>query len=193
MTRTPNVDYNILESTRKKVVCMKVQLAGKLRHSMVNGPGVRYVVFFQGCPHGCPGCQNPETWSPEGGASSNTESVIADIRSTRYLDGLTLSGGDPLAQPEAAAEIAEAGKEMGLQVWAYSGWTFEQLLSWEAGKGALEALSYIDVLVDGPFQADKKSENCLWRGSTNQRLVDVPKSLAAQQVILYDPASEPIL
>lgn len=159
------------------------RIAGTVRHSSVDGPGVRYVVFFQGCPHHCPGCQNPETWDPAGGEETRVENLIEEMRGTRYLDGVTLSGGDPLLQPEAVREIADAAHAEGLTVWTYTGWTFEDLLAGKAGEKALEALEHIDVLVDGPFVEALCSRDCLFRGSSNQRLVDVPASLASRCAI----------
>jgi anaerobic ribonucleoside-triphosphate reductase activating protein len=137
------------------------------------------VVFFQGCPHHCPGCQNPETWDPAGGEETTAEELAEEMRSTRYLDGITLSGGDPLLQPSAVIVMADAAHEKGLSVWSYTGWTFEALLQGAAGETALEALRHIDVLVDGPFVQDKLSKDHIFRGSSNQRLIDVPASLAA--------------
>ena len=155
-----------------------VRISGTRRHSSVNGPGVRYVLFFQGCPHRCPGCQNPETLDAAGGTETTTEELAADILGTRYLDGVTFSGGDPLMQPEAVIEIARAVKEAGLSVWLYTGWTYEQVTAGRAGRAAIEALRFIDVMVDGPFVAKRKTGRAIWRGSDNQRLIDVPRSLA---------------
>ncbi|MCR5271743.1 MAG: anaerobic ribonucleoside-triphosphate reductase activating protein [Lachnospiraceae bacterium] len=160
-------------------------LAGIVPHSMVDGPGVRMSIFFQGCIHGCPGCQNPDTWDPKGGEHVEVESVINKIRNTKYLDGITLSGGDPLLQAEAAGEIAKAAKAMGLDVWAYTGWTFDEVLSGKAGEKAIEALEYIDVLVDGRFVESLKSSECIFRGSSNQRLVDVKKSIGSGELIEF--------
>lgn len=165
---------------------MEFRLAGQLRHSLVNGPGVRYILFFQGCPHGCRGCQNPETWAREGGVPADTEAVIADILATRYLDGVTFSGGDPLAQPEAALTIARACQAAGLDLWVYTGWTYEAITGGRAGQ-ADAVLPYIHVLVDGPFQLEQKDGSALWRGSANQRLIDVPVSLRAGRPVLWAP------
>ena len=153
-----------------------VRISGSKKHSSVNGPGVRYVLFFQGCPHHCPGCQNPETHDPVGGTERNVADVIQEILQTKYLDGLTFSGGDPLLQPDAVIEIARAAKNAGLNIWLYTGWTFEQ-------EKAKEALTQLDVLVDGPFVEKLKTGNAIWRGSDNQRLIDVPRSLAEGSVI----------
>ena len=154
-----------------------VKIAGAKKHSSVNGPGVRYVLFMQGCSHHCPGCQNPETHDISEGVEMEVEEVVSDILATRYLDGLTLSGGDPLFQPEASFEIARRVKESGLDIWMYTGWTFEQIMDGKAGQKAKEVLSFIDVLVDGPYVEALRSEDVIWRGSTNQHLVDVKKSL----------------
>lgn len=161
----------------------RCRIAGTVRHSSVDGPGVRYVVFFQGCPHHCPGCQNPETWDPAEGEGTTAEELAEEMRSTRYLDGITLSGGDPLLQPSAVIVMADAAHEKGLSVWCYTGWTFEALLQGAAGESAIEALRHIDVLVDGPFVQDKLSGDHIFRGSSNQRLIDVPASLAAGRVV----------
>ena len=154
-----------------------VKIAGAKKHSSVNGPGVRYVLFMQGCSHHCPGCQNPETHDISEGVEMEVEEVVSDILATRYLDGLPLSGGDPLFQPEASFEIARRVKESGLDIWMYTGWTFEQIMDGKAGQKAKEVLSFIDVLVDGPYVEALRSEDVIWRGSTNQDLVDVKKSL----------------
>jgi anaerobic ribonucleoside-triphosphate reductase activating protein len=151
---------------------MRFQMAGRIKHSLVNGPGVRYVLFFQGCTHGCPGCQNPETWDRAGGHEADTGEILREISRIRYLDGITLSGGDPLLQPEAAAEIARGAKALGLSVWCYTGWTWENLPA-----ASRQALACIDVLVDGPFILARKDGRAKWRGSSNQRLIDVKKSL----------------
>jgi len=160
------------------------RIAGTVRHSSVDGPGVRFVVFFQGCPHHCPGCQNPETWDPEGGGETPVEDLVEQMRATRYLDGITLSGGDPLLQPRAVTALADAAHEKGLSVWCYTGWTFEALMQGAAGEAALQALGHIDVLVDGPFVQDLLSRDHIFRGSSNQRLIDVPASLASGQAVM---------
>ena len=160
-----------------------VRLAGVERHSSVNGPGVRYVVFFQGCPHHCKGCQNPETWAEDKGNLLAISALIEDIKKTKYLDGITFSGGDPLYQAEALLEIIKGLKETGLSFWCYTGWTYEEIRDGKAGEAAKEALSYLDVLVDGPFIREKKSTSCLFRGSTNQRLIDLKKSVLSKSVV----------
>lgn len=162
---------------------MTFSLAGIKPHSTVDGPGVRYVIFFQGCNHRCFQCHNPETWEMNNGTSVSTEKIISEITLEKYIDGITLSGGDPLYQSRAAKEIAEAAKKRGINVWCYTGFTFEQIIKGEAGIEAKELLHYVDTLVDGPFVASKKSSSCKFRGSSNQRLIDVQKSLKQNNVI----------
>ena len=157
-----------------------IRMHGMLRHSLVNGPGIRCVLFLQGCTHYCPGCQNPETHDIHGGTPCNTQAILNDILTDKNLDGVTLSGGDPLLQPKACTEIAKACKQHGLSVWVYTGYLFEDIYTEKLDKDAANLLQYIDVLVDGLFDEVLKSENCLWRGSTNQRLIDVPASLSNQ-------------
>jgi anaerobic ribonucleoside-triphosphate reductase activating protein len=163
--------------TEEKSAERTVRIAGALRHSSVNGPGVRYVLFFQGCPHHCPGCQNPDTWDPAGGTEFAASQAAEAILQTRYLDGVTFSGGDPLFQAEGALEIARAIKKAGLNLWIYTGWTYEQVRDGAAGEAACELLKTADVLVDGPFIKELKSDDVIYRGSSNQRLVDLPRTI----------------
>ncbi len=161
---------------------LTARIAGMVKHSSVDGPGVRFTVFFQGCPHHCPGCHNPETWDPAGGDEIGIDELLEEIKSTRYLDGITLSGGDPLLQPRAVIAAADTAHAKGLNVWCYTGWTFEDIMEGKAGDTAIEALNHIDVLVDGPFRIELLSKETIYRGSSNQRLIDVPASLAAGKV-----------
>ena len=172
--------------SRENIMGLQIKLSGIKRHSLANGPGVRYVIFMQGCPHHCKGCQNPETWDPKAGQMEDTDCVVSDVIADKYLDGVTLSGGDPFFQGAALLDLARRLKEAKINLWAYSGWTFEELLRGDAGKEALEALSYIDVLVDGPFVQEKLSTECIYRGSTNQRLIDLKKSLAEKKAVEVD-------
>ncbi|XME03828.1 anaerobic ribonucleoside-triphosphate reductase activating protein [Lachnospiraceae bacterium C1.1] len=149
---------------------MKCRIAGYIKHSLVNGPGIRLVLFFQGCPHHCKGCQNPDTWDPEGGELTDTEELIDLIRSVKHIQGITFSGGDPLMQSDALTELASFSKNIGLDVWCYTGWTIEEIRSGKAGINQ-EALKYIDVLVDGPFIEKLKDEDLELRGSSNQRII----------------------
>lgn len=163
---------------------MVVRLAADIQpDSILDGSGIRTVIWFQGCLHNCEGCQNPETHDMNGGMVVDIDEIKMKLKNLKYQSGITLSGGDPFFQPEAALEIAKFAKSIGLNVWAYTGFTYEALLS---DKSRLDLLKYVDVLVDGKFMIDKKSLNCKFRGSTNQRLIDVKKSMEAGGVVLYD-------
>lgn len=163
---------------------MVVRLAADIQpDSILDGSGIRTVIWFQGCLHNCKGCQNPETHDMNGGIVVDVDELKMKLKNLKYQSGITLSGGDPFFQPEAALEIAKFAKSIGLIVWAYTGFTYEALLS---DKSRLDLLKNVDVLVDGKFMMDKKSLNCKFRGSTNQRLIDVKKSLEAGGVVLYD-------
>ena len=153
---------------------MKFRLAGFLSESITDGTGFRAVVFFQGCLRACPGCQNPQTHDPMGGTESTTEEMIEKILADPYLDGVTLSGGEPFFQPEPAAVIAEAVKAAGKNVWAFTGYTYEELQKGIAEEGRDDwkrLLNTIDVLVDGPFLLAEKSLELKFRGSKNQRIL----------------------
>lgn len=163
-----------------------VRIAGIKKHSSVNGPGVRYTIFFQGCQHDCPGCQNADTHDMTGGEERTVDDVISAMLSVSYIDGVTLSGGDPLMQPEACAAIAEAARSRDLTVWIYTGWTWEEILSGAAGEGAREAVRHADVVVDGRYVEDLNDGSTLWRGSSNQRLIDAQKSLREGRIILWE-------
>ena len=165
---------------------MKIRLAADLQEdSIVDGEGIRTVLWTQGCPHHCPGCHNPQTHDFNGGLLVDIEDVKDAISDLRGQDGLTFSGGDPFVQPKECAEIARFARSIGLNIWCYTGYTFEQLLALSKKKAdILEFLQEIDILVDGRFMLEKKSYSALFRGSTNQRLIDVKRSLEEGSVIL---------
>ena len=163
---------------------MKIRLAAYLQpDSIVDGEGVRTVVWTQGCPHHCPGCHNASTWDFDDGALIDVEEVIEELKTIQNQDGITLSGGDPVCQADACYEIGKAAHEMGLNVWCYTGFTYEQMLS---NPKTRRLLNQIDVLVDGKFIQEEKSYDIYFRGSRNQRIIDVPKSLEQEQVVLVD-------
>lgn len=167
---------------------MKIRLAAYLQpDSIVDGEGIRTVIWTQGCPHNCLGCHNPETHDIKGGALVELEEVYQIIDSLEGQDGITFSGGDPFMQPKECSEIAKYAKTKKLNIWSYSGYTFEQLLSLSDKKPEImEFLKEIDVLVDGKFELSKKSYNSIFRGSSNQRIIDVKKSLKSNKTILVD-------
>lgn len=161
-----------------------MRIASYVSDSIVDGPGLRFTLFVQGCPHRCPGCHNPETHDPAGGREVAVAELAEWMLSNPLTDGLTLSGGEPFDQAEECAALAARAKARGLSVWAYTGYRYEALL--EAGRpGVLALLEQVDVLVDGPFVESLKSYAALFRGSTNQRLIDIPKSRAAGRAVAW--------
>lgn len=163
----------------------KIRLAGVIRESIVDGPGIRMTVFCQGCPHHCRGCHNEQTWDFEGGYDSTVEKIIEEAKKDKLIKGLTLSGGEPFAQAEAMAELARQAKENGYDIFCYTGYTFEKLLSDFARHPEYrELLEQCDWLVDGPFILEEKSLMLHFRGSKNQRILDVKKSLEEGKAVL---------
>lgn len=165
---------------------MQIQLSGTANDSIVDGPGLRFTIFVQGCPHGCPGCHNPQTHPFDGGTAEDTAQLLERIRSNPLLDGVTFSGGEPFCQAEALAELGGHIRQLGLNIMTYTGYTFEYLLEHreEGHYGALLAVT--DWLVDGPFIEDLKSYELHFKGSSNQRIIDVQRSLAAGYAVTAD-------
>ena len=160
-----------------------MKIFGLVQDSIVDGPGFRFSCFVQGCPHHCPGCHNPESHDPAGGREMTVEEVAKELLKNPLTDGLTLSGGEPFAQAEDCLRLAKIAHENKLNVWSYSGWPFEYLR--DQGTEAQKALlNEIDVLVDGPFLLEQRTLALPWRGSKNQRVVDVPASLAAGEAVI---------
>ena len=165
-----------------------MRIAGTVQDSIVDGPGFRFVLFTQGCPHHCEGCQNPQTHDPAGGTEVSTEEIVRQLLSNPLTDGITFSGGEPFEQAADCAVIARQARDQGLNVWTYSGYTFEQLAEkMKKDPGTEELLKLTDVLVDGRFVLAEKSFDVPWRGSRNQRLIDVPRSLTAGKAVERDP------
>lgn len=158
-----------------------LNLSGIISDSIVDGPGIRTTVFAQGCPHHCDGCHNPETWEFGCGTDMDAEAVCAIVRANPLVRGVTFSGGEPFAQAEGFTELAKLLKAAGMEVASYTGYTFEQLLSGTPQQR--ELLQWLDVLIDGPFRKAEKSLELSFRGSRNQRILDVPKSLTAGKAI----------
>ena len=170
---------------------MKIRLAGDLQSdSIVDGEGLRTVIWTQGCSHNCLGCHNPNTHDFKGGFEIDVDELKTKIKNLKYQDGITLSGGDPFFQIPACLEIAKYCHTLNLNVWCYTGYTFEQLM-FLAKKNSkiIDFLKQIDVLIDGRFNLAQKSLNIKFRGSTNQRIIDVKKSLElgyAYAITKYD-------
>ena len=158
-----------------------LELAGIVTDSIVDGPGIRTCVFCQGCVHHCEGCHNPETWEFGCGTPMDEESIFEIVRSNPLCRGVTFSGGEPFAQAEGFTKLAKLLKQAGYEVASYTGYTFEQLLHGTSAQKSL--LESIDVLIDGPFLLEERSLQLSFRGSRNQRILDVPKSLAAGRAV----------
>ena len=159
-------------------------LAGVIRESIVDGPGIRFVVFTQGCPHHCPGCHNPGTHDPAGGYDSRIDNLVAEFRKNPMLKGITLSGGDPFAQAAACAALARRIHALGKDVITFTGYTFERLLEGADEDNAWrELLEETDILIDGPFLLAEKTLMLPFRGSRNQRMLDVPASLRKGEAV----------
>lgn len=159
-----------------------VRISGIVKESIVDGEGIRYVVFTQGCFHNCVDCHNPATHNPDGGEQKPVDTIIDEIISNPLIKGVTFSGGEPFLQPKPLAAIAVAVKAHGKDVWVYSGYTFEELSAMSDKRVLLEQ---IDVLVDGRFELTQRDLTLRFRGSANQRVLDCKQSLASGSAVLY--------
>ena len=158
-----------------------LNLSGIVGDSIVDGPGIRTTFFCQGCPHHCPGCHNPETWDFGCGTQVPVEDLVDVVKSNPLCRGVTFSGGEPFAQAAGFAKLARLLKKEGYEVASYSGYTFDELLS--GSDDQKELLASIDILIDGPFVLAERSLELVFRGSRNQRILDVPRSLAAGKAV----------
>ncbi len=154
---------------------IQLRVAGVIDESIVDGPGLRFVLFLQGCRMHCPGCQNPQTWDFEGGTLVSMHDILARITGDPLVHGITFSGGEPFEQAEALIPLAQELKTRGYHLMAFSGYTFEQLRSRAECR---ELLSLLDLLVDGPFLEAQKSLELRFRGSRNQRILNIPATIA---------------
>lgn len=172
---------------------MKIKLATTdiQRDSIVDGEGIRSVIWTQGCAHKCKGCHNPETHSFSEGYSIDIELIMDKIKTLEGQDGITFSGGDPMYQPEPCAIIAKFCHKLNLNVWCYTGFTYEELIKIsKINKNILKFLEEIDVLVDGKFIIGQKSFDVKFRGSKNQRVIDVAKSLKEGKICIKEGYQE---
>jgi anaerobic ribonucleoside-triphosphate reductase activating protein len=161
----------------------QVRIAGVVKESIVDGPGIRLVVFAQGCRHHCDGCHNPATHDFNGGQLVALDTIIDEMQKNPLLDGITLSGGEPFEQPQAFAELARRAQELGYHVIAYTGYRYETLI---ANKDQQQLLEHTDLLVDGKFEITQKSLMLKFRGSKNQRIIDLNQSRLQNKIILSE-------
>ena len=160
-----------------------IRLLSIVEDTMVDGPGFRTTIYCAGCQHACPGCHNPQSWNEEGGRRMSITDIMDVIKADPFAN-VTFTGGDPMFQAEGFCELAQAIKSQTQKtIWCFSGFTFEVLLK---NPEQRKLLQFIDVLVDGPFVQSLRDEDLLFRGSSNQRILDVPKSLKAAMPVLYE-------
>ena len=157
---------------------MKIKLAGLVADSIVDGPGFRFTIFTQGCPHHCEGCHNPQTHDFNGGRYSDCDKIIEKIKQNKMTSGVTFSGGDPFCQPEACSYLAERLKPMGYHLMCYTGYTFEELMEMaQKNANVMKFLSLLDIIIDGKFILAQRSLELKYKGSKNQRTIDVQESI----------------
>ena len=164
----------------------RLRIAGIEPESFVDGPGIRMTIFTQGCHHNCPGCQNPQTHDFNGGHFIEIDEILEMIEENPLLDGITFSGGDPMDQAAALIPLAREIKERGMNLVIFTGYTYERLMDLAHDRPDMfELLTFADILIDGPFIMAKRSLEIKFRGSTNQRIIDVQQSLVEGHVVLH--------
>lgn len=164
-----------------------LRMYGTAPESIVDGPGLRFSVFVQGCSHRCPGCHNLASQPAEGGYLCEPAELMREIRKNKLIHGVTLTGGEPFEQTEGMFELAQLLRAEGYNIWVYSGYLFEELMKGHPHEKAPELLSLCDVLVDGPFVQSLTSYELRWKGSSNQRVIDLPATLKQGSVVIWQP------
>ena len=166
---------------------MLIRLAGLVTESYADGPGIRFTIFVQGCPHHCEGCHNPETHDFSAGRLADTDKLYSKIKQFPLCKGVTFSGGEPFCQAEPLCDLAEKLKTDGYHLMSYSGWTFEELQKKSVSEPfAGKLLGLLDVLVDGRFVLAERTLELHFRGSRNQRLINVPESLERGKAVTVE-------
>ncbi len=164
-----------------------LRIAGIENDSIVDGPGIRMTIFVQGCPHACEGCHNPQTWDFHGGMDMSIDAIMARVCSNPLLDGVTFSGGEPFCQAKKLARLGKLIKEKGLNIITYTGYTYEELTDQANDhNGFSELLGITDILIDGKFILAQKDLTLKFRGSANQRIIDVRKTREEGKIVLCD-------
>jgi anaerobic ribonucleoside-triphosphate reductase activating protein len=159
-----------------------INISGIVKESIVDGPGFRFTIFVQGCPHNCLGCHNPNTHSTTGGYKILVDNIINQIKETPLISGVTFSGGEPFMQPVPLAKLSKKIHKLGYDIICYTGYTYEKILSGN-DSDKIKLLSNVDILIDGLFDISKRSINLKFRGSFNQRVIDVKKSFKALKIV----------
>ena len=161
----------------------KIRILDIVEDTMVDGPGFRTSVYCAGCRHACPGCHNPQSWAFDQGREMSVGEIMRIIEADPYAN-VTFSGGDPMYQAAGFAELArEIHRRTNKDIWCFTGFTFESLIN----EDQRELLAEVDVLVDGPFVQSLRDEDLLFRGSSNQRIIDVQASLYSGTTVLWQP------
>ena len=160
-----------------------IKIAGTVNDSIVDGAGYRYTIFVQGCPHHCEGCQNPQTHDFAAGKTTDTDRLYEQIIENTLLSGVTFSGGEPFCQPAPLAELAKKIKAQGLDLWVYTGYTYEELAA-ASDASVHDLLTLADVLVDGRFDLSQRDLTLAFRGSRNQRIIDLNATRQQRQLVI---------
>lgn len=166
-----------------------IKIAGIEKESIVDGPGIRYVIFTQGCPHHCEGCHNPQTHDFEGGKYINVNELLEDIEKNPLLKGITLSGGEPFLQAKKLSKFVDKAKEKrnDLDIICYTGFEFENLIKNSNDQnGFKELIDKTDILIDGKFDKNKMAEGLMFRGSSNQRAIDIKNTFEQEKIVEKD-------
>lgn len=161
-----------------------IRVCGIEPESIVDGPGFRYVLFVQGCPHRCPGCHNPESHDFDGGEEMTVREIFDEIMKNPHLRGVTFSGGEPFCQVPALLELARLVRGAGLSLMSYSGYTLEELRE-RHDPETDELLDMLDILVDGRYVESLRNLTLIYRGSENQRVIDMKKTRRSGKITLY--------
>ena len=166
---------------------MELRIAGTVNDSIVDGPGIRFTIFTQGCPHNCEGCHNPQTHDFNGGVLADTDELLEKIKGNPLLDGVTFSGGEPFCQAHILAELGKQIKALGMNIITYTGYTFEKLYENRQENSWGELLDVTDYLIDGPFILAQKDWEIKFRGSSNQRYIDCQESMKQGKAVECEP------
>ena len=164
-----------------------LRLAGVIRESIVDGPGFRFAIFCQGCPHHCPECHNPDTWDFEGGKDTSFERILEAIDKNPLLAGVTFSGGEPFCQAEGFAELAIEIKKRNLDIVTFTGYTLEELREMaKTDENVKKLLDRTDILIDGPYLKEERDLTLQFRGSRNQRIIDMNATGDSETPVLWE-------
>ena len=164
-----------------------LKIAGIVEESIVDGPGIRFVIFTQGCPHNCKGCHNPQTHDFNGGKYIKIDEITEMIKSNPLLKGITLSGGEPFMQAKQLSILIDKIKDSNLDIITYTGFKYDELINNSNDENSfMELLIRTDILIDGKFEEDKKDDSLMFRGSSNQRAIDVKLSIQDGKIVEYE-------